>query len=488
MIYIMKKLFTTLLLFALAAFTACRNDDYIAEDTYEYVDTNDDDEYDEEQVDYDLYPDWTEETHSNNVAPNIDVVFAQGEVLRIDLTISSSNLSAMYADLKSNLSSSSSNNGGWGNMGGGNMGGGVDVDFTPIWVPCTLSFNDKDWYEVGIRYKGNSSLSSTYSSGNGKYAFKLDFDEYEDQYPELKNQRFYGFKQLNLANNYNDNSLMREKVVSDLFRSFGMAAANTSFCEVYVNDSYYGLYTIVEEIDDSVIKTQFTDKSGNLYKPEDDAAQFFSGSYDTSEFNLKTNTDVADYSDVRALYDALHSSLRTSNEESWKELLESTFDVDTFMKWLAVTTTVQNWDVYGNMPHNYFIYNDPATNVLTWIPWDHNEALQSSSGQYDALDPSDISSSRYVGTSWPLINYLIAVDEYKEIYDNYLREFITDIFTTEAMTAIYESHSALIKSYVYAERSGYTFLSYDSQFDSAVSTLKTQVSTRNKVVTSYLGD
>ncbi len=474
----MKKYFILPLLLLTAI--ACRDDEYIAQVNYEYEDTNDDDPYDEEQVDTELYPDWTEATHSNNVDPNFDLVFAQDNVMRLDLTITTANLSAMQADLKSNLSSSSSN---WPGMGGGGV---TSVDFTPIWVPCTVSHDGKDWYEVGVRYKGNSSLSSAYSSGIGKLSMKLDFDEYEDVYPELKNQRFYGFKQLNLGNNYNDNSCMREKIASDLFRSFGMVAAHTRFCAIYVNNSYYGLYTMVEEVDDTVIETQFADDSGNLYKPEDDAAQFYKGSYDTSEFNLKTNTDAPDYSDVLALYNALHDESRTSNTESWKTLIESTFDVDTFMKWLAVTTTIQNWDIYGNMAHNYFIYNNPSTGVLTWIPWDHNEAFQSASGQGTAFDPEDLSDSRYVSTSWPLINYLIRVDEYAENFDAYLEEFITDVFVVETLQAQYDTYSALIKEYVYAEEKGYTFLSYDSQFDSAVSTLKSHASTRNAYVANYL--
>ena len=39
-----------------------------------------------------------------------------------------------------------------------------------------------------------------------KLPFKLDFDEFEDDYPQIDNQRFYGFKKLSLKNNYDDQS------------------------------------------------------------------------------------------------------------------------------------------------------------------------------------------------------------------------------------------------------------------------------------------
>ncbi|MFR9503259.1 MAG: CotH kinase family protein [Rikenellaceae bacterium] len=455
----------------------CRNEEYIELDNYD----NDNDPYDESLVDIESYPDWSEFTHSNAVDPDYDIVFAQGEVLRLDITISSSSWSSMWSDLSKNISSSSG--GGF----GGNMGGGLnnsDLGFTPIWVPCTITFNDTDWYKVGIRFKGNSSLSTTYSSGNKKLSLKLDFDEYEDDYPALKNQRFYGFKQLNLNNNYEDESLMREKVGADLFRKFGVAAAQTAFCEVYIDTGsgadYYGVYTIVEEVDDTVLDSQFSDGLGNLYKPEDDAATFKSGSYDTSEFNLKTNTDSPDYSDVRSLYDALHDSSRTSNNESWQAELERVFDVDMFLRWLAANTTIQNWDTYGVMSHNYYIYTNPENGLITWIPWDNNEAFQSGNSSIEVNEMTKVSSS------WPLISYIFDVEEYEERYKSYLREFIDEVFIVADMQALYEEYYNLLKEYAYAEVSGRTFISYDSEFDSAVTTLKTHVQSRTTVVNNYL--
>jgi hypothetical protein len=40
--------------------------------------------------------------------------------------------------------------------------------------------------------------------GDLRLPFKFDFDQFEDDFPEIKNQRFFGFKQLSLANNHED--------------------------------------------------------------------------------------------------------------------------------------------------------------------------------------------------------------------------------------------------------------------------------------------
>ncbi|WP_347840805.1 CotH kinase family protein [uncultured Draconibacterium sp.] len=462
----MKKisLFTTTLL--LLIFAACRDENLVTE-------VEEEEEEEQEIVDMTDYSDWDDATHSSAATLNYDMVFNQSEVLRFDITIDSDDWTSMQSNLSSILSSGSSR-----------PGESLDFD-DPSFYPCSFKFNDTEWYHVGIRYKGNSSLQSTYRSGLKKFSFKLDFDEFEDDYPAIKNQRFYGFKQLNLKNNYLDASEMREKVGADLFRQFGLASPQTAFCVVYVDygsgPQYYGVYTIVEEVDDSVIKTQFADGSGNLYKPDGDAASFASGSYDTSEMELKTNEDSANYSDVRALYDIINSSERTSDVEAWKTKLEAVFNVDVFLKYLAANNIIQNWDTYGLMTHNYYLYNNPDNSMLTWIPWDNNEAFQTGkNGGALSLGMSEVSSS------WPLIKYIIAQPEYEAIYEDYLQQFIDEVFVPADMISTYSTYYDLIKEYVYAEVSGYSFLSNDSQFDSAVETLKTHVQTRNNLVESYL--
>jgi hypothetical protein len=462
-----KKNNVTVLFLILILFMGCKKEDI---EDIEAIDNI-------EGMNYpDGYVDWTETTHGSGSAPDYSIVFEQDNVLRFDIEISSNNWSVMQTDLSENLGSSGAHGGG---------GGIVDIDFDPVWVPCTFQFNNTDWYNVGIRYKGNSSLYSTYQSGNNKLSFKLDFDEFEDDYPDLKNQRFYGFKQLNLNNNYDDASLMREKIGADLFRDFGLVSSQTTFCIVYVNhglgSQYYGVYTLIEEVDDTVLENQLFDDSGNLYKPDGDAASFAQGTYNEAEMEKKNNEDLSDYSDVEELYSIINSSERTSNPEQWKTGLSTVFNVDGFMKWLAANTVMQNWDTYGIMTHNYYLYNNPDNNKLTWIPWDNNEALQDGKmGGALSLPLND------VGTNWPLIRYLMDVDDYEQIYRDYVLQFVEEVFVPETMILKYENYYELLKDDAYDEESGYTFINGNSDFDQAVEELKTHVQSRNNAAMSYL--
>lgn len=434
-----------------------------------------------EEIETPDYADWTDYTHGKGTDPDYAIVFPQDQVSRFDIKISSENWQVMWDDMVSK-------HGAFGSSRGG--GPADDGSEDPVFVPCSFNFNGIKWYQVGIRFKGNSSLSTAWGSGIMKLPLKLDFDEFEDDYPEITNQRFYGFKKLALSSGFGDNSLIREKVAADIFREAGIKAAQTSFVRVYVDygegSKYFGLYTIVEVIDDTMLENQFGNDDGNCYKPEGTGASFRSGTYGESYFEKKTNEDEADWSDVNELYSVLHNSNRLSNPTDWRNSLENILDTDVFLKWLAVNTTIQNWDTYGVMTHNYYLYNDPSDSKLNWIPWDNNESLMAGK-QGGALSIS----LNEINSSWPLIRYLIDDESYKTKYQNYLSEFVNDVFIASDMTAKYQECHDLISPYVIGEEGeivGYTLLSSFAAFSSSVNDLSTHANSRINVVNSYLNN
>jgi spore coat protein H len=462
----MKKIFLSLLIFTF--FLSCSEADITA--------LADDTELVFDDIVFET-TDWTTDTHSNDADPNFEEIFDDNAVKRIDLVITSSRWEAMLNNMKSLY-------GTFGSRSGGNSSSGDD----PIFVPAEVFYEGKEWYRVGVRFKGNSSLSSTWSNGNMKLSFKLNFDEFEDDYPQIKNQRFYGFKKLSLKNNYNDKSMLREKVAGDIFRNAGLASSHTAFYTVYVDHGdgpiYFGLYTMVEEVDDTLIDTQFSDNDGNLYQPDGTGASFAYNTFSESVFVKETNEEAADWSDIQNLFTALHAGTRTTDAAAWRNNLETVFDTDVFLKYLAVNTVIQNWDTYGRMTHNYFLYNNPDNSLLTWIPWDNNEALQTGNMQGSLpLNFSGLSS-----TQWPLIGYLYADPIYKARYDVNVEEVINGSFKANTIQATYTTYAALIQQYATTETSGYTFLNSSSDFQSAVNTLKTHATQRAAAVETYLNN
>ncbi len=157
--------------------------------------------------------DWTTETHSKDADANFAEVFDDTQVKRFDIAITSERWQIMMDDMTEL----------YGTFGGGfgpPPGGGLGETEDPIFVPAEVFYNGTQWYRVGVRFKGNSSLRTSWESGILKLSFKLDFDEFEDDYPQIDNQRFYGFKKFSLKNNYDDRSLLRVRIPSDGARGF----------------------------------------------------------------------------------------------------------------------------------------------------------------------------------------------------------------------------------------------------------------------------
>jgi spore coat protein H len=417
-------------------------------------------------------PDWTAATHGKLDAPDYDVVFPQSSVNRIDITITAEDWTTMQADLETKY-------------------GGTTQGFSSeetVFVPCTFRFNDTDWYKVGVRYKGNSTLKSSYKSGTKKLPLKFDFDEFEDTHPEIKNQRFYGFKQLSFSNGFDDKSLIREKITADIFRNADIKAPQTAFYRVYMNygegSIYFGLYTAVEVVDDTMIETQFGEDAGNIYKPDGLGATFSNNSFNQAHFE-KCNNEETDWSDVQNVFSALHASTRTTDASTWRASLESKFNVNGFLRWLACNTLIQNWDTYGKMTHNYYLYADPDNGGrLTWIPWDNNEALTPGKmGGALSLPLSEVNSG------WPLIRYLMDESQYKTQYDSYLQEIMDSTFKPETVQAEYLRLYNLVKAFAIGttgETKPYSFLNSSTEFESAFTTLNAHVTSRYAAAQDYL--
>ena len=247
----------------------------------------------------------------------------------------------------------------------------------PMYVPVTVSYNGGTWTNVAMRYKGNSSLTTAIATSNGKVPFRLDFNRFAKADPRTAGQRFHGFEEMTFSSNFADDSQLREVLGNEIFRDRGVPAPRSAFYRIYVDAGagpvYWGLYTMVEDPGDgAMLDSQLGGRSANLYKPDGPGADFTK--FDKEGFSKKTNEDEANFADVEAAIAALQAP--RDNPVEWRLKLESVFDVDHFLRWLAVNTAIDNWDTYGAMAHNYYLYGDPRQKGrLQWIPWDNNMAF-----------------------------------------------------------------------------------------------------------------
>jgi spore coat protein H len=446
---------------------------------------------------------WSEETHGNGTEPNYAVVFPDDKVNQITITIAPEDWEAMQANMVDLFGEAGSGGDGrglpggferpegappqpgadglgdgpelpegrgqaepperrppGGRPGGGGLGGGDMTPENPMWVPATIEFEGNTWTNVGVRFKGNSSLTSGWRSGTLKLPLKLDFDQFEDEYPEIDDQRFYGFKQLSLANGFSDESFLRDAATSAILAEAGLPAAETAFYKVVLDYGEgpvtLGLYTMIEVVDDTAVERVFGSDEGNIYEAEGSAASFAASTYGRIEesFQKENNQDEADWSDIESLFEVLHDDQRTSDPASWRANLESVFDVDAFLEWLAISAVIQHWDAYGNMSHNYYLYHDPDSGQLEWISWDHNQTMSTSMGGGGRRGPGGSSVSldkADVDDDWPLIRYLLDDPVYYAAYLDYLADAVAGPFDPDHITQTYQAWAELIEPYAAAD-------------------------------------
>ena len=128
---------------------------------------------------------------------------------------------------------------------------------------CNVVVNGKTFYSVGIRPKGNTSLSSIANDPDtDRYSFKLEFDHY------IEGQTCYGLDKLILNNNYADATNMKEAIVYDMYQYLGVDASLYNYAKISVNGDYRGVYLALEAVEDSFMLRNYGTENGNLYKPE----------------------------------------------------------------------------------------------------------------------------------------------------------------------------------------------------------------------------
>ena len=324
-------------------------------------------------------------------------------------------------------------------------------------VPYTMasaSIDGEVTDSVGIRQKG---FASHFGSQGDKKSMKIDFNHFVD------GKKYDGLKKINLNNGFGDPAIQRDKLCYNIMNKAGVDAPRTSYARIYLNDQYWGLYLLVEQVDRTFLKDNFGNSNGNLFKNVGNSELEWMGQ-DTSQyqqiFELKTDPDVEAWENFVELMDVLNNT----GDGDFKEEISKIFDVDLYLKVLAVDVATGNWDSYIEHGRNFYMYQDSGSRKFNWIPWDYNFALGGTFGSdfggpggggSDEGNPNgntlsefpvDMSNSEKV-----LVNRLLAVPEYKERYYQGFCRLLDDNFTTERIFPLIEQYGDLVREDVLAD-------------------------------------
>ena len=143
---------------------------------------------------------------------------------------------------------------------------------------CNLVIDGEAVKNVGLRAKGNTSLSSVRNMNSSRYSFKIEFDQYEN------GKTYHGLDKLCLNNIIQDNTYMKDYLAYTLMNDFGVDAPLCSYAYITVNGEDWGLYLAVEAIEESFLERNYGSNYGDLYKP--DAMSFGGGRGNGKDFSM----------------------------------------------------------------------------------------------------------------------------------------------------------------------------------------------------------
>jgi spore coat protein CotH len=239
------------------------------------------------------------------------------------------------------------------------------------YYPCDFRWATQVVRNVGIRSRGTGSRSGV------KPGLRVDFDRYSTD------QKFLGLKSFLLRNNTQDASNMREVLSMGLFRRLGFKASREAFARLFVNNTYAGLYTIVESIDKAFLQKNLDENDGYLYEYDFDEANRIPfafeylgadpASYVPQPFKPETHE-----SDPQP--EVLERFLWTVNEAgdaAWRQMMTEFIDLTQFMRHLGVENFLAEEDgITGDYgPNNFYFYRYEGQHLFTFLPWDKSNTF-----------------------------------------------------------------------------------------------------------------
>ena len=127
---------------------------------------------------------------------------------------------------------------------------------------ASVVIDGEAYQNVGIRAKGNTSLSTVASMDSERYSFKIEFDHYDSS------KSYHGLDKLCLNNLIQDSTMMKDYLTYTLMNEFGVDSPLCSYVYITVNGEDWGLHLAVEGVEDSFLERNYGSDHGELYKPD----------------------------------------------------------------------------------------------------------------------------------------------------------------------------------------------------------------------------
>lgn len=275
--------------------------------------------------------------------------------------------------------------------------------------------------KILVRYSGQTSL------GQFKKSYTLAFNG---------NALFRGHREYVVSAQNGDPTKLHSAFGFAAYRQAGLLAPEAEPAAVYLNGEYQGLYYLIEPIDADFFKIR-NRRLGSLYEA-------FNGFYEGAHFSFAGGYNVRlgfeSKGERENFYGDLERLIQILDEATPENLpaqVESLLDVDNYLRYLAVSVLLHNWDGYFN---NFRLHLDPQIGKFQIIPWDLDNLLEFYEGRSRLEGANELSAK------------LLAVPAYRRRYKQILLELLDEKLTVARLDALIDETAVNIARAFAADR------------------------------------
>jgi spore coat protein CotH len=313
------------------------------------------------------------------------------------------------------------------------------------WTHGDVDLGGVHFGDVAVRKKGN--VAALWD----KCPFKIDLNKYQ------KGQKLAGRDEWTFNNLVWDHSRTGEALAYEFFRDCNVPAPRTAYAWLTVSVSNrwdhkpFGLYLMIEPIDDDFAGERFSSKKVPIFKPVTYSLFEYLGedwSAYAAIYDLKTEATAEQ---KQRLIDFARLVTLGSDAEFAKQA-GAFVGMDQFAQFLAATVLTSSYDGILATGQNFYMYLDPRSNKLGFMPWDLDSAWGNiwiatrDEFEYASIWHPWIGENR-------LLERLMALEEFRRSYRERLEDFLNRLFAPERLRTKVNELAGVLREPIAAESS-----------------------------------
>ncbi len=221
-----------------------------------------------------------------------------------------------------------------------------------LYIPITLTYNGTTWNDVSMRIRGDGSRVYP------KKSLKVKFNS--DSFIDNRTS-------LNFNAEWEDQSYIQQYMASILMMQSGQKCFDTEHVRLYLNGTFFGLYLLVEAVDEQFLDKHEMSLNGTLYKAALDGSSLSVFDVPQYHWEQKAGPDI-NMADLQLLINGINDH----PQADYLNFTDQHFNRSEVVNLISMNLLLSLGSTYY---HNYFMYHNPVNDKWEMLPWDMDKTL-----------------------------------------------------------------------------------------------------------------